>query len=47
VLGNSNARLRINGRARTVPASAGPIGYTITRDGRRDLPAESRPTCGA
>jgi cytoskeleton protein RodZ len=45
-LGNNAVTLRINGRARSVPASAEPIGYTITRNGRTDLPPERRPTCG-
>lgn len=44
-LGNSNARLRINDTVRPVPASSTAIGYTITRDGRRDLPAGQRPDC--
>ena len=47
VLGNNSVRLRINGRARTVPPSSEAIGYTITRDGRAPLPADRRPTCGA
>jgi cytoskeleton protein RodZ len=45
VLGNNGVRLRINGKDRTVPPSGEPIGYTITRNGRSDLPAERRPTC--
>jgi cytoskeleton protein RodZ len=45
-LGNNAVTLRINGRARTVPPSGEPIGYTITRNGRTDLPPERRPTCG-
>jgi cytoskeleton protein RodZ len=47
VLGNNNATLRINGTPRSVPASSDAIGYTITRNGRSDLPAGRRPTCGA
>ena len=46
VLGNNAVRLKINGTDRTVPPSSGPIGYTITRNGRSDLPPERRPTCG-
>jgi cytoskeletal protein RodZ len=45
VLGNNNARLKINGRERTVPPSPDVIGYTITRNGRSDLPADRRPDC--
>jgi cytoskeleton protein RodZ len=45
VLGNNGVRLKINGKDRTVPPSGEPIGYTITRNGRSDLPAERRPTC--
>lgn len=44
-LGNSNARLRINGRVRSVPASSQAIGYAITRLGRQPLPAGQRPDC--
>lgn len=47
VLGNNNVTLRVNGRSRPVPASSGPIGYTITANGRTDLPASRRPSCGA
>jgi hypothetical protein len=47
VLGNNAVRLRLNGKARSVPASSEPIAYEITRRGRRDLPAAQRPTCGA
>ena len=46
VLGNNAVRLKINGTDRTVPPASGPIGYTITRNGRSDLPPERRPTCG-
>jgi transcriptional regulator with XRE-family HTH domain len=45
-LGNNAVVLRINGRARTVAASADPIGLQITpRTGRRPLPASKRPVC--
>jgi hypothetical protein len=47
VLGNNNVTLRVNGKARSVPASSGPIGYTITSKGRTDLPESRRPSCGA
>jgi cytoskeleton protein RodZ len=45
VLGNNAVSLRINGKARTVPPSSGVIAYSITRQGRKDLPEGSRPTC--
>jgi hypothetical protein len=45
VLGNSGARLKINGTSRTVPASGGIVAYTITRSGRKSLPAGQRPSC--
>jgi transcriptional regulator with XRE-family HTH domain len=45
-LGNGNARLRINGRTRSVPAVGSGIGYEITSHGpRRVLSAAERPTC--
>jgi cytoskeleton protein RodZ len=45
-LGNNAVVLRINGRARSVGASADPIGLQITpRTGRRPLPASKRPVC--
>jgi len=45
-LGNNAVVLRINGRARSVAASADPIGLQITpRTGRRPLPASKRPVC--
>jgi hypothetical protein len=45
VLGNANATLVINGTPRTVPPSPTVIGYTITRNGRSDLPESRRPDC--
>jgi transcriptional regulator with XRE-family HTH domain len=45
-LGNSQVKLRINGKLRAVPASSTAIGYEITRKGRRTLGAGQRPTCG-
>jgi cytoskeleton protein RodZ len=45
VLGNNQATLRINGTNRTVPPSSDLIGYTITRNGRSDLPPDRRPNC--
>jgi cytoskeleton protein RodZ len=48
VLGNSEVRLRVNGRTRSVPPTGGVLGYDITPPGRvRPLPAASRPRCGA
>jgi cytoskeleton protein RodZ len=44
-LGNDRARLRINGRLRSVPPVTNGIGYEITRSGRRTLSASDRPTC--
>ncbi len=46
-LGNSEVTMYIDGQRREVAPSSQPIGYSITRaDGRRDLPAAQRPTCG-
>jgi hypothetical protein len=45
VLGNNNVDLRLNGTSRDVPPSSTAIGYTITKNGRSDLPAERRPSC--
>jgi transcriptional regulator with XRE-family HTH domain len=44
-LGNSDAQLVINGVTRSVPDSSEAIGYVITRQGRRTLPAGKRPDC--
>jgi cytoskeleton protein RodZ len=44
-LGNSNVRLRINGRTRSVPEVSDGIGYRITREGRTVLPPDRRPSC--
>jgi cytoskeleton protein RodZ len=45
-LGNSSLTMFIDGRARTVPPSSQPIGYSITRArGRQPLPAAQLPTC--
>jgi cytoskeleton protein RodZ len=44
-LGNSSAKLILDGIPRTVPASSQAIGYSITRAGRRTLPAGQLPTC--
>ena len=48
LLGNSEVRLRINGKSRPVAPTGGVLGYDITPPGRvRPLPAASRPRCGA
>lgn len=44
-LGNNAVRLTIDGTPRAVPASSGAIGYSITKAGRRALPAGHLPTC--
>ena len=46
-LGNGSVTLRVNGKRLQVPQVAEPIGYEITRSGRRTLPPDSRPTCAA
>src|SRR6185437_12811170 len=48
LLGNSEVRLRINGRTRPVPPSAGVIAYDVSPPGRvRPPPPGSRPACSA
>lgn len=44
-LGNNAVALTIDGTPRAVPASAGAIGYTITRAGRKVLAQGHLPTC--
>jgi len=46
-LGNSNVRMRVNGKLREVAPSSSAIGYVLDRKGRRSLPAGRLPTCGA
>jgi cytoskeleton protein RodZ len=47
VLGNSEVRLRVNGRTRPVAPTGGVLGYEVTPPGRvRPLPPASRPSCG-
>jgi cytoskeleton protein RodZ len=47
LLGNSEVRLRVNGRMRPVAPTGGVLGYEVTPPGRvRPLPATSRPSCG-
>ncbi len=45
LLGNGEARLRVNGRLRDVPAVPNGVGYEITPTRVRTLPANSRPRC--
>lgn len=46
-LGNTNVRMRVNGKILQTPASSKPVGYVITRgQGRRPLAASRRPRCG-
>jgi cytoskeleton protein RodZ len=46
VLSNGQARLRVNDRTRTIPPSAGPVGYQISRTGKiTGLEPSQRPTC--
>jgi hypothetical protein len=44
-LGNGEARLLVDGQARTVPAVNNGIGYEITPKGRKVLPPAARPRC--
>jgi cytoskeletal protein RodZ len=44
-LGNGSVRLRVNGRVFQPPQSAEPLGYEFTRNGRRTLEEDERPTC--
>jgi len=45
-LGNSSVTMYIDGRARSVPPSSEPIGYSITRaHGRQPLSTAQMPTC--
>ena len=44
-LGNGNIRFRVNGRSFQPPQSGEPQGFEFTRNGRRTLPADERPTC--
>jgi cytoskeleton protein RodZ len=47
LLGNSEVRLRVNGRTRSVAPTGGVLGYEVTPPGRvRPLPAAGRPSCG-
>jgi cytoskeletal protein RodZ len=46
-LGNTQVRLRVDGKARTLAPSSVPVGYEITRGHVRRIPDSQRPTCGA
>ena len=44
-LGNGNIRLRVDGRLFQPPQAAEPQGFEFSRDGRRPLDEDERPTC--
>jgi cytoskeleton protein RodZ len=44
--GNGSVNLIVNGKKLDVPASANPIGYSITPKGAKTLDQSKRPTCG-
>jgi transcriptional regulator with XRE-family HTH domain len=46
-LGNTQVRLRVGGRTRTLAPSSNPVGYEITSGHVRRVPDSRRPTCGA
>jgi cytoskeleton protein RodZ len=43
--GNSNVRMRVNGKLRRVPPSSNATGYILDRNGRHTLAAGKLPTC--
>jgi len=45
LLGNNNLTMTINGKKHTVKASADPIAYAITAEGRRTITADSDKLC--
>jgi len=45
-LGNNAVRLHWNGKTFRPPASSTPIGYVLTRTGRRRLAPGQLPSCG-
>jgi cytoskeleton protein RodZ len=45
VLGNGNARLKVDGKSTPVADSGKPVGYSITSSGRTRLSAADVPTC--
>ena len=46
-LGNTEVRLKVGGRTRTLAPSSKPVGYEITTGHVRRVPDSRRPTCGA
>lgn len=44
-LGNNAVTMYVDGKPRSVPASAKAIGYTVTSAGRKTLAASKQPTC--
>lgn len=44
-LGNNAVTMYVDGKPRSVPASANAIGYTVTSAGRKTLAASKQPTC--
>lgn len=44
-LGNNAVTMYVDGKPRSVPASATAIGYTVTSAGRKTLAASKQPTC--
>jgi cytoskeletal protein RodZ len=44
-LGNNAVTMYVDGKPRSVPASANAIGYTVTSAGRKTLAAAKQPTC--
>jgi hypothetical protein len=46
LLGNGSARVKIDGRVSSLPASVNPISFAVTPRGRRPLAANRTPNCG-
>ena len=46
-LSNASARLVVNGKRRPLPATDGALGYEVTVEGLRRLPARERPRCSS
>jgi cytoskeleton protein RodZ len=44
-LGNGGIQIDLNGDAVSIPDAANPIGFDLTPNGARPLPATARPTC--
>jgi cytoskeleton protein RodZ len=45
LFGNGRVDMKLNGRTLAVPDRSGPIGYSVTARGRRELPAKRLPSC--